>query len=67
MHFKLGFMGREESWLRARMNCEETRLLGRKELQHLFSDSECRPEKMVLMTKSWMITNMVNTTAHSTS
>jgi 2-polyprenyl-3-methyl-5-hydroxy-6-metoxy-1,4-benzoquinol methylase len=56
----LGFMGKEQDWLQSRINCEETRLLTKKELISIFPESNCLSERMFLLVKSWMITNMVN-------
>lgn len=59
-HLNLGFVGREKDWLLSRIRCEETRLLTRNELAHIFPESECLAERMFLMVKSWMVTNMRN-------
>lgn len=56
--FSLGFMGRQPDWLAARINCEQTRLIKKKELQHLFPDGAVIPERMFMVTKSYMVTNM---------
>jgi hypothetical protein len=57
-HFRLGFMGIERDWLQSRIRCEATRLMTRRELRHVFPGSECLPEFMFCMVKSWMVTNM---------
>ena len=57
-HFQMGFMGREPDWLEARIRCEETRLLTRKELTFLFPESRVLHERLCLMTKSFMVTNL---------
>lgn len=61
-NFNMGFMERERDWLTSRVKCEETRLLTKKELMHIFDNSECLPERMFLMVKSWMLTNMFRKT-----
>ena len=59
-NFHLGFMPREASWVQARINCEETRLMTRKELQGLFEGSTILAEKFLFLKKSWMVTNMAS-------
>ncbi len=59
-NFSLGFMNKEKCWLQARINCENTRLLTHKELLHIFPNSKCIPERLFMLCKSWIITNMTN-------
>lgn len=56
--FDLGFMPREQDWFQARIDCEETRLLSRRELESLFPGSRILPERVYGFTKSWMVTNL---------
>ena len=56
--FECGFMGRESRWLEARIACENTRLLSRRELEHLFPGSRIFPERVLGLVKSWMVTNL---------
>jgi len=56
--FGCGFMGREPRWLEARIACENTRLLSRRELEHLFPGSRIVPERVLGLVKSWMVTNL---------
>lgn len=56
--FNCGFMGREPDWLRARIACEQTRLLSRSELAALFPESRIVPERVLGFTKSWMVSNL---------
>lgn len=56
--FRCGFMGREPRWLEARIACENTRLLSRRELEHLFPGSRIVPERVLGLVKSWMVTNL---------
>jgi hypothetical protein len=56
--FSCGFMGRESDWLKARLACEQTRLLSRAELAALFPQSRILAERVVGFVKSWMVTNI---------
>lgn len=56
--FHCGFMGREPRWLDARIACENTRLLSRRELESLFPHSRIVRERVLGMVKSWMVTNL---------
>lgn len=56
--FDLGFMPRERDWLQARIDCEETRLLSRRELESIFPGSRILPERVCGLAKSWMVTNL---------
>lgn len=56
--FRCGFMGREPRWLEARIACENTRLLSRRELERLFPGSRIVPERVLGLVKSWMVTNL---------
>jgi hypothetical protein len=55
---KLGFMGKEPNWLKARMVCEETRLLTKQELAHIFPLSEIINEYLYFWIKAYVATNM---------
>ncbi|HEX3871358.1 MAG TPA: hypothetical protein VHV77_13025, partial [Pirellulales bacterium] len=57
-NMKLGFMGKEREWLKAKMACEETRLLTKKEFEALFSSCRIIREKVLSLTKSYIATNM---------
>ena len=57
-NLNLGFMGREPDWLKARMACEETRLLTRRELQAIFENSRIIEERLYGLLKSRTATNM---------
>lgn len=57
-HLRCGFMGREPNWLEARIACEDTRLLSRRELETLFPLSRILPERVFGLVKSWMVTNL---------
>ena len=63
-NFKLGFMGREPIWLKARIACEETRLLSRRELLAIFNDCRIIKERIILLCKSYTATNMANKAVH---
>ena len=54
----MGFMGKEPNWLKARMNCEDTRLLTQREFQSLFDGCTLLKERMFGLCKSYMVTNM---------
>jgi len=56
--FSCGFMGREPDWLRARIACENTRLLSRRELSALFPMSRVLPERTIGFVRSWLVTNL---------
>jgi hypothetical protein len=57
--YDLGFMKKNENWLEARIDCEETRLLTRAELQSIFVGCQILEEKMLGLCKSYIATNMV--------
>jgi len=60
--FHCGFMGREPRWLDARIACENTRLLSRRELESLFPHSRILRERVFGTVKSWMVTNLPDPT-----
>jgi hypothetical protein len=57
-NLKLGFMGQEPDWLKARMACEETRLLTRRELQAIFENCRIVDQRLYGLLKSRTATNM---------
>jgi hypothetical protein len=57
-HFRLGYMGKEPDWLKARMKCEEMRLLTKRELKLLFPGATLFKERMYGLVKAYIITNM---------
>jgi len=59
-HFNLGFMKKQPDWLSARIECECTRLLTKREFSRLFPDGEILFEKFFGFTKSIIVTNLVN-------
>ncbi|MDX1415560.1 MAG: hypothetical protein R3293_15300 [Candidatus Promineifilaceae bacterium] len=65
-HLPLGFMGKEENWLEARMACEETRLLTQREFHSLFEKGDIIKERMFGFCKSYIATNMVDQVSHPT-
>ena len=56
--FNLGFMMKEEDYLKSRIVCEETRLMRKRELQAVFPQSTLLSEKVGPLVKSWMATNL---------
>ena len=57
-NFDLGFMKKNPDWLGARIDCENTRLLGYAELASLFDDGEIIKERLFGLCKSYIVTNM---------
>lgn len=57
-NFSLGFMGKEPDWFNARTTCEETRLLTLRELTHIFDSCGILKERLFMMDKSYIATNM---------
>jgi hypothetical protein len=57
-HLPLGFMGRNDDWLSARMACEETRLLTESEFQAIFKGGRLLKERVLGLCKSYMMTNL---------
>lgn len=55
----LGFHKKESDWLQARMTCENTRLINRKEYINLFKEAQIIPEKIFFLTKSYIATNLI--------
>jgi hypothetical protein len=53
-----GFMGRQPNWLKARIACENTRLLSLRELKALFPESRIIPERTMGLVRSWLVTNL---------
>ncbi len=58
-NFSLGFMGKEPDWFKARTTCEETRLLTLRELAHIFDPCGILKERLFMIDKSYIATNMI--------
>lgn len=58
--FTIGFMGKEKDWLKARINCEGTRLLTEREFRTIFEGCKIVKERVFGICKSYMATNMAN-------
>lgn len=56
--FKLGFRTPEPDWLDARMSCEETRLMKRREVAAMFPQATILRERMFGLTKSFIATDL---------
>ena len=56
--FRLGHMPRQPEWIEARIVCENTRLLGARELRALFTDGQLIREWVLCFVKSYMMTNI---------
>lgn len=56
--FSLGHMLKEPDYLQAVIDCEQTRLLSKGELQNMFPNASIFPERFMGMVKSWMVTNI---------
>jgi len=61
-NFSLGHMGKQPDWLEARIACEETRLLTRRELASMFPDGKVLNERLLGLVKSRVVTNLVEKT-----
>ena len=57
-NFDLGFMRKEADWLKARIACEQTRLLTKSELRAIFSNYRIIDEKFSFLIKSHIVTNL---------
>ena len=56
--FDMGFMKRESNWLKARISCENTRLLTVSELKSLFQHCDIIKERFIGFNKSIIATNI---------
>jgi hypothetical protein len=52
-------MGKELDWFKARTTYEETRLLTMRELTHIFDSCGILKERLFMMDKSYIATNMI--------
>jgi hypothetical protein len=59
-NFSLGFMGKEPDWFKARTTCEQTRLLTLRELTLIFDSCGILKERLFMMDKSYVATNMIS-------
>jgi hypothetical protein len=60
-HFKLGWLAKEPDPLLARIDCDQVRLLIRKELKLLFPEAAIHSERLFGMVKSYVLTGVVDT------
>ncbi len=52
-------MAKEPDWFKARTTCKQTRLLTLRELTHIFDSSGILKERLFMMDKSYIATNMI--------